>query len=186
MAKPLKDILSAITRDIDQAAVSADVNQAHWQHIYDNSELLQGFAPSRVRIVEVNLSLPLAFDRVTQTQVKDYGITTDQVYSILPVSLSKRQRMELAKKIHILLVQQEKHYFLNNDFRQNILGAIVKIIPDIDPEKDIDLNHIEKIKQEFIAQPNADREAMFIYKAKDLEKIDPGYIMKMNITLGVD
>ena len=186
MAASLNNILAAIVRDIDKAAVTADLNRAHWQRIYNDNGLLRDASPNRIRLVEVNLSIPLAFDAVSQSQIKDYGLTESQVFSTLPTKLSRDRRTQLAKKIHTELVQEKKHFLLNQNFVRNVTDGISKAIPGIDPQKDIDLDTLEKIRQDFIAQPNEDREASFIYEARNLEKVDPEHIMRVNVTLGVE
>ncbi len=185
MPLPLREILTAIIRDIDVAAVRADVNRSHWQRIYEENEILQEYSPSRIRIVEVNMSIPLALDNVSEARQRDYGITTKQIAKILPSRLSNVQRQNFAKAIHTQLTHKEQHFLLSKGLKQNISNVAIKIIPDFKPEE-LDLAQVDRFRQEYLSQPDKDQEAIFVFKASELEKLDSEHIIRIDLTLGID
>ena len=76
MPLPLKDIIAALVNDVSIASIRADVNRSHWQDIYDDNEIFREFSPSKVRISELNVSIPLAIEDVQREKMIDPAITS--------------------------------------------------------------------------------------------------------------
>ncbi|MDB9527725.1 hypothetical protein PN498_17150 [Oscillatoria sp. CS-180] len=186
MALPLKDILSALVRDIDRASVSADINRAHWQRVYDSSELLRDAVPSHVRVVEAKISLPVAFEAVVEGQVQDYGLTPRQISNILPSEIPKATRDRLARLLHSRLVQEKQNQLLNDDLPQQLRKLIEAVDPEIirGEEERIE-NEVIKLQRDFQSKPARNQETQCIYRAEELSKVNPQYIVRLDLTLEI-
>src|SRR5262245_55494499 len=63
-ARPLHEILSALTAEFVKAAAGRDLGEVHWRQVYREHAALSGFEPSRVRIVGATVALPVAIHQI--------------------------------------------------------------------------------------------------------------------------
>lgn len=185
-ALPLKEILSAVANDLGRASAAADVSRGHWQRIYEGSDLLRGLTPSRVRLVEVKLSMPLAFEGVAAAHAHDYGLTAAQIAEALPPALAVRERRELAARIHASLARERKHLLLNARLRADVEETALRVAPELRGQGGLAFEEIERIQEEFYERPLEAREARFVYKAAELKKVDPDHLIKVDVIIGLE
>jgi len=184
MPKPLREIIAAIMNDVDAAAVSADVSRQYWQSVYDSNEMLRGSNPSRLRIVEVKVSLPVAFVKVEDVRKRDRGIQPRELASVLPPRLNQLERNRIAGQLHIHLQKTDQNRWLND----KLVDVIAREAEDNFKVKrdELDTDRLKKLQQEFIATPDEDQATEFLYSASELEQVDPSHIVRMDFIIGVD
>ena len=184
MPLPLKDIISALVNDVSIASIRADVNRSHWQDIYDDNEIFREFSPSKVRISELNISIPLAIEEVQREKVIDPEINYRQLQQILPPRMPDRERKAFADALRDELLEKEIHLLT-----KNVGKKIVQIATTLEPgvkEQDLNLAYLRKLKREYLSRPNQESDTSFVYKASELEKINAEHIIRIEMSLLVD
>ena len=194
MATELKELLAAILRDFDRAAVVADANRAHLRQQYADSDLLAEETPSRIRISQAEISLPIAIEDVTSGGTRDYGLTSVQILELLPASLSRAQRARIAETARVRLMQREAHSILSPRLAENLREVLGEMTSDGTGEgtesrevaEGVDWDRLQRFQLDFLAQPDQDRTVRVKYKTADLEQVDPAILIRLNIRLEVD
>jgi len=184
MALPLKDILSALTNEITTASVRSDITRAHWQDVYDDNDMLNEFTPSRVRIRDLKITIPLAINEIPSAKVIMPSLTKKQLIHLLPLKISVEERSKYALNIRDILLDKKLH-LLSNNIEQTILKICSQILPHLKKE-DFNFSYLEKLQRQFSAQSNDEREATFIYSAKELEQISSEHLIKIELSIEID
>lgn len=186
MPLPLSTILGAIVSEFGRASTAADVYRGHVRRLYAQNALLADQEPSRIRIREATLSLPLALEEVTDGPVRDYGLTAAQIREMLPSTLAKAKRQDLAEKIHGELERGGKNRVLGADLKKDVAEAfkVVKAAERFDGELAIDA--IDRIRRDFAERPNEEKEARFLFRTAELETVDRERIIRLDIKLDID
>lgn len=68
----LKDYLGCLVKDINYARVIADVESANIAKMYSEHDLLKYFSIPRMKILDTELTIPIAIDELEQSAEKDY------------------------------------------------------------------------------------------------------------------
>ena len=184
--RPLREVLGALMHDFTRASVTMDVSQVHWRNVYRSHAALSEFTPSRVRVVSAKASIPVAFADLGQKTVEDSGITPDDIATILPPTLSQPDRVRFGKKIHARLAQESKHRYLNTRLARDLSDVVKQVLPHVDPAKDLDVERVAKLQKDFMDQLPQDQEARVLYRARDLKKLGPEQIIRLEVTLDVE
>jgi hypothetical protein len=184
MALPLKDILAAISDEINRAGVASDINRSHWQAIYDDHPLLQESSPSRVRISEAKVSIPLAVDDLGEEEQVKPELTTRQLMEILPDDVEPEKRYQQAQLIRAELLDDKRH-LLNRNIKNYVQKAALRANPELKPEQ-LKTQYLDHLKREYLALPQAQRNTRFQFRTSELEKIDPERIIRLELTINVD
>ncbi|WP_210395225.1 hypothetical protein [Motiliproteus sediminis] len=184
MSLPLKDLLAAIADEIHRAGVAADINRSHWQAIYDDHELLREFTPSRVRISEAKLSIPLALDDIDEPEVVKPALTARQLAGLLPEEFEPQERLAVAEGIKQQLGKEKRH-LLNRHIERYVAEAAARVKPDLKAEQ-LDTGQLERLQREYLTSPHAEQSARVQFRTSELEKIDPERIIRLELTLNID
>lgn len=187
MAKPLREILAAISNDIEAASVSAYITRQYWQSVYDSNELLRDTEVSHLRFTEIRVSLPVALADVEETSKQDRGLQPAQIATLLPDRLSRPQRERAANQIYERLQTESRGQ--NRWLNQDMIAAFEKIAtePDFKFKRDeLDIDLLKKYRRDFLEQPAEDRAAQFVYKASELEQVNPNHIVRIDFVIELD
>lgn len=186
MSLTLKEITATLLNELQSANVSADINREHLREIYENSPLLRESNPSRIKISEANLSVPLAIEHIGKVNLNDYGVLPRQVAVLLPERLGE-VRTKIADKVHKRLVEKKQNFFLRENFVQDIPEILKGEIKDL---SEAELRKItgdfQKIRQEFLSKPKSERATKFIYATRELEKIPRDMLIKLDLKIIVE
>ena len=186
MPLPLSAILGAIVNEFGRAATAADAYRGHLKRLYAQNALLAEQEPSRIRIREATLSLPLALEEVADAPVRDYGLTSAQIREMLPSTLAKARRQDLAERMHAELERGGKNSLLGPDLKKDGVEAFktVKAAERFDGELAVDA--IDKIRRDFAEHPNEGKEARFLFRTAELETVDRERIIRLEVKLDID
>jgi hypothetical protein len=184
MPLPSKDIISALTNEVSIASIRTDINRSHWQDIYDDNEILREYTPSRIRISELRVSIPLAIDEIPNEKIVRPNITQKQLMRLLPSRISVEERINYASYIREVLLDKNLH-LLSRNINEEIIKAISAVAPKIKAEN-LNIAYLDKLKRSYMSQPNEEREARFIYSAKELEKISSEHIIRIELSVNID
>lgn len=187
MTLPLNEILASILSEFQSANVASDVNRAHWQEIYQNSPLLREFTPSRVRIADATVCIPLAIENIDELRNNDYGILPRQIALMLPERLGEN-RTRIADAVFEALSKRNKQFFFNPHLSDDLLDIVkMKCKSDLD---DTELSEIQRqvrsLQQDVVARPHSARESNFQYRTSEISKISDDKLFKFEIKIIVD
>ena len=186
MPKALREILAAVTDDIEAAFVGADISRQYWQSVYDSHELLRDSSASRLRITEVKVSLPVALADIEEARRRDRGLQPAQIATLLPERLSQPQRESVASRIYERLQSEGRDQ--NRWLNDKLTGILEKLATEelqISREE-LDLDLLRKYRRDFLEHPAEDRAALFLYKASELEQVNPSHLVHMDFTIVID
>jgi hypothetical protein len=186
MPKPLRDILAAIANDIEAASVSADITRQYWQSVYDSNAVLRDSVASRLRIAEVKVSLPVAFADIEETSRQDRGLQPVQIAAVLPERFSRSQRERFAARIYERL--QTERPGQNRWLNEKLIEVFAKVATEaaqLDRDE-LDLDLLRKYRRDFLEHPAEDRAAQFLYRASELEQVNPNHIVRMDLVIELD
>lgn len=178
--------MNAMVNDFTRAAVGRDVSETFWRNVYKSNSVLSEFSPSRVRIVEAKISLPVAIEDIGESSAQDTGITPEQIASVLSPRLARQERSAIATEIHARLARSNKHLYLNKGLVKDTVRVASQVHPDLDTSTDIDTKKLASIQKDFASRPHKEQETRFLYKVADLEKVNPEHIVRLEFTLGID
>jgi hypothetical protein len=191
----LSEILAAIVNEFENAAVSADVSREHWRQVYESNSLLQEFAPSRLRISEVSVSLPLVITDINKARPKPIYITSKQILRILPGSLSLDMRKTVADATEHFINQEKRFSFANKRFLDTAMNFIRNRIMEFTERTSVLASELERTKNELkmlqrhytqkINIPN-EREARFAYRTEEIAQVEIERIVRLNFKLEID
>lgn len=191
----LSEILASIVSEFEKAAVSADVSREHWRQLYESNSLLQEFAPSRLRISEVSVSLPLVITDISKAKPKTIYITSKQILRILPGSLSLDMRRTIANEAEHFLNQEKRVSFANKRFLATAINFIKNRITEFTERTPMLTNELEQTENELkmlqrhyadkVNIPN-EREARFAYRTEEITQVDIERVVRLNFKLEID
>lgn len=187
MTLALHEILASLLNEFQSANYSSEVNRAHWQEIYQNSPLLNEFTPSRVRIADATVCMPLILENIEELQTDDYGITPRQIALALP-DRTGENRLQKATAVFDALVKRNKHNLLNPHLADDVLDMIkVQCKCDLSDTELADIQRkIQQIQQEFLTRPHASRVAQFTYRTGEVAQVQVDRLFKFEIRIIVD
>lgn len=192
---PLKEILASIVKEFEAAGVAADVSREHWRQVYESNALLKEFSPSRLRISEVSISLPLAFAQISKPKVTSATLTSMQLMRLLPSSIPMELREDLAQTTAGYINKTRRLTFANKNFTQTVASHLAGQIREhkIDglDEKAIlgDLQkNLGRLRDEFLNRTNvnSEREASFSYQTEELVKLPLEQLTRLEFKLNID
>lgn len=194
-ALPLKEILASLLKEFEAAGVAADVSREHWRQVYESSGLLKEFAPSRLRITEATVSLPLALTQITPPRHQTPMLTSTQLLRLLPGQLPLDLRGELAEAASHYIQKTRRMTFANRNLAPTVVRFLAerlggKQVPGFDPEagwKELALG-VEKLREEFLdrTSQNPEREALFAYQTEELLKMGSDRITRFDLKITID
>lgn len=191
----LREILASLMKEFETAGVSADVSREHWRQVYESNALLKEFSPSRIRITEASVSLPLAFTRVAKPKPQVPYLTGTQLLRLLPPSIPLDQRARLADDVAGFVTRSKRMSFVNKRLVRAVRDDLERRLrepgaaPAVDA-KELDAleDGLERLRAEFLSRVNAnpEREAHFAYQTEELAKLAPDRIVRFDIKLALD
>lgn len=139
----LNDYLGSIISSISNARVMADVQTIKVAEDYANHDLLKHFAVPRMRIADVELTIPVAIESAEESLAEPVDIIKNQTFnkvmydevtnnlgrSSLPRSVSQQVRSLLADNAHQLeaRLNQERKLAPIDDYSASLAKAITRI-----------------------------------------------------------
>lgn len=188
---PLKEIIASVVKEFETAGVTADVSREHWRQYYESSALLKDFAPSRIKIAEASISLPLAFAQIGKRKTHTPMLTSMQLLRLLPSDIPMEERTMLADDAVNYINKSRRMTFANKRFAQTVKNYVAERMPPVkNSAKALDemAVNLEKLRAEFLNQVNvnSEREALFAYQTEELLKLEPDRIVRFDIKLVVD
>jgi hypothetical protein len=184
MPKALREILAAITDDIEAASVGADISREYWQSVYDSHALLRDSSASRLRITEVKVSMPVALADIEEARRQDRGLQPAQIATLLPGRLSQPQRESVASRIYERLQSDDRGQ--NRWLNEKLVDVFAKLAVEEAQMSREDLDLLQKYRRDFLEHPAEDRAALFLYRASELEQVDPNHLVHMDFTIVLD
>ncbi len=180
----LGNIISAFAQELARASVAADVVRLRTKNAYESNSLLNQFEPSKIRLITAKVTLPVAFNEHTLANPIDPGLSKSQVNSMVSHEVPLALRNKITDKVISELGSRNK--FSNARLHDIMHGIVSKIeISGFDYEKHFDIDKAKVFKNEWGSNLAHEQEARFIYKAEDLEKLDPNNIVRFDITLDI-
>ena len=192
---PLKDIIASIIKEFESASVAADVSREHWRQYYESSALLKEFAPSRIKITEVSISIPLAFAQVGKPRTHTPKLTSMQLLRLIPSTVPMEERIVLAEDTVNYLNNSRRMTFANKRFAQTVVDFISKRMSTV-TNQDSDSTkavaemsaNLDKLRSEFLSHVNVntEREALFGYQTEELLKLEADRIVRFELKIALD
>ena len=68
MSLPLNQIIGSLVREFEKASLSADLNRELLREAYVDNPVLNDITPSRIRISEATICIPLAFIEIKKSK----------------------------------------------------------------------------------------------------------------------
>ena len=181
---PLKEIITSLLKEFEAANVAVEVSREHWRQIYESSPLLREFTPSRIRVTEADISIPVAIERIGNPRKKPAALTHLQLLRLLPASIPLEEREKAASEIGAHLAKRKKHTFKNAHLSRDVQNLLKRRFPTID--FNFVQNAVENLRQDFLKNPTTEFETGFVYQTAELEKIDPERIVRLNLKITID
>lgn len=186
MPLPLSAILEAITGEFARASMGSDAYRGHLARIYAKHPLLNGMEPSRVRVREAAVSIPLAFHAADPEKIEDYGLTPAQIREMLPPDLDGSARSMVAERIHAELERTRKNRLLNANLRRDLGRVFKAVMAEAGHQGELRDEGVERLRRDFAARPNKELSAEFAFTAEELAAVDPSRIFRIDIKMDVD
>ena len=194
-ALPLKEILAGILKEFEAAGVAADVSREHWRQVYESSALLREFAPSRLRVTEATVSLPLALAQITPPKPQTPTLTRMQILRVLPDTLPRELREQLADEGAHFVQKTRRITFANKRLASSVTGFLAdrvrkRDVPDFDHEgawAEVG-QKLEQLRQDFQSSvsQNPDREVLFSYQTEELVKLGAEKLTRFDLKIAID
>ncbi|MCE1203590.1 MAG: hypothetical protein LWW79_03180 [Holophagaceae bacterium] len=194
-ALPLKEILASLLKEFEAAGVAADVSREHWRQVYESNSLLKEFSPSRIRITEATVSLPLALAQISTPRAQTPMLTSMQLLRLLPATLPLDLRGELAEEAAHYIQKTKRMTFANRKLARTVVAYLAervrdRKIPDFEPEaawNDM-AGKLDKLREDFLnrTNQNPEREALFSYQTEELLKMGSDKITRFDLKIAID
>ncbi|MFN7957549.1 MAG: hypothetical protein U0P46_04385 [Holophagaceae bacterium] len=194
-ALPLKEILASLLKEFEAAGVSADVSREHWRQVYESNSLLKEFAPSRIRITEATVSLPLALAEISAPKAQTPMLTSMQLLRLLPQELPLELRGELAEEAAHFIQKTKRMTFANKGLARTVTAFVAQRVrerkpQDFDPEAAWSgfAGRVERLREDFLNRTNQNptREALFSYQTEELLKMGSDKITRFDLKIAID
>jgi hypothetical protein len=180
---PLSALLGALANEFARADTAAELYRAHTQNVYRQSELLADLEPSRIRIREATISLPLVLDELSELEVRDYGLTPEQCANLLPEQLGRAQRAALGRELHALLVRQGKNRLLSDTLEEDLRAAARELLERMRLPVEIDVAPIKDLRRAFLEQPREERELRFEFRTEKVANVERDRVVLLEVKL---
>jgi hypothetical protein len=181
----LKEIITSILKEFEIANFNIEVSREHMRQFYESNQILSEFSPSKIRVSEAEISLPLAIEKIgAPIKVAD-SLTSKQLFRLIPSQIPLEKREALAYETINKLSKSRKHFFSNAYLSENVAEQLKKSYPELIDVQSIK-SGINKLQSDFAQIPNKNRNTKFIFETNELEKISSDKIMKINFKIIVD
>ena len=183
---PLNKILSSILREFEKASLSVDISREYLREEYRNHPILNDTIPSRIRVAEASISMPLAFESIGKEVTVQQEISKRQILSIVLGEVDVFCDKEQFATTFLLELRKNKKALLAN---KNLIADIQKVgksllagfnLPEHSKKK------LEELQRSFASNPKKNQEARFIFQSEELEKIPHDRIFKMDFKIFSD
>jgi hypothetical protein len=183
MSLPLNKIISSIIKEFEKASLSVDLSREYLRESYQSHPILKDSIPSRIRVSEASISLPLAFEKIEKEKTLIQELSKKQIYNLLLIDKETiPNKDEIAAKI-LNTLKRNKQARLDN---KNLAGHITKagrmIIKDF-KLSDINFQNLEELQRSFATIPTKEQASRFIFQTDELEKIPSDRIFKMEFKI---
>lgn len=194
-ALPLKEILASLLKEFEAAGVAADVSREHWRQVYESNALLKEFAPSRLRITEATISLPLALSEITTPKHQTPMLTSQQLLRLLPGTLPMDLRERLALEAAHYIQKSKRMTFANKNLASTVVGFLAEQVRmhkvqnfDQKAEWPALQQRVEQLRTDFTNRnsQNPEREALFSYQTEELLKMGSDKITRFDLKIAID
>ena len=194
-ALPLKEILASLLKEFEAAGVAADVSREHWRQVYESNALLREFAPSRLRITEATISLPLALAEISAPRNHTPMVTSQQLLRLLPPSLPMELRERLAQEAAHYVQKTKRMTFANKKLATTVAAFLAdrvrkQKVQDFDHEGEWGAfqQKVEALRADFTnrTNQNPEREAFFSYQTEELLKMGSDKITRFDLKIAID
>ena len=183
MSLPLSALLGAVANEFARADTASELFRAHTQNLYRKSELLADLEPSRIRIREATISLPLVLDDLSQPEVRDYGLTPEQCISLLPEQFGRAQRAALGRELHALLERQGQNRLLSDTLEEDVRAAVRQLLERLSLSGEVDVAPIRDLRRAFLEQPREERELRFEFRTEKVANVERDRVVHLEIKL---
>ena len=192
---PLKDILASLLKEFEAAGVAADVSREHWRQVYESNALLKEFAPSRLRITEATISLPLALTEISAPRNHTPMLTSQQLLRLLPASLPMEMRQGLAQEAAHHIQKTKRMTFANKNLATTVVAFLAEQVRkqkvqnfDQKAEWPALQQRVEQLRADFLNRTNLnpEREALFSYQTEELLKMGSDKITRFDLKIAID
>jgi hypothetical protein len=181
---PLKEIIASLLKEFESANVAVEISREHWRQIYEDTPLLKEFAPSRIRVTEADISIPVAIERIGNPRKKTASLTHLQLLRLLPDDVSLQEREKAVSDTISQLAKRGKHTFKNKNLSRDVQNLLKPRLPTIDFNSMT--NALENLRNDFLKTPTTEFVTRFVYQTAELEKISPERIIRLNVKITVD
>jgi len=161
----LKDYLGSLVKDLNEARYMADVESARIALLYANDPILKHFSVPRMKILDTELTIPIAIDSLEHSTITEYDPIDNQklftsIYSVLKnttetdsfnSTMSKGLRTEIYREIDKLEkeIKDEKDTTTSIElFSNNVATIFINKIKNDTKEKKKFNKIINKISTE--------------------------------------
>lgn len=179
-AMRLSDLVGALSREFVAASASHHATLNHWKQVYEDSPVLSDFHPDGMKIVSATLSVPVALSQVSLTP-RPGSVSKAMIAGALSPQLPQARRLALASAIHSELSHGHTLSFGNPQLASSLAKAARKLVPELkDP---LDRKAITELQREYKAQPDNEAELAVLYRAQDLQQVNPDLTFRVNLEL---
>lgn len=185
MSLPLNEILTTILREFEKANLSIDISREYWHNIYQSNSILKELPPSRVRLMDATISLPLAFESISNTTKVEAEFSKTMLRDILINFSEIENREEIVDFVFEELDKDMNKKISGKNLITNIEKLLTKKIVDksILNRLNVDLKNIQR---KYGKISYIDKEAKFLFQTDELEKISLDRIVKFEFKIGID
>ena len=184
MGLPLNEILTSILREFEKANLSIDVSREYWRNIYKNNSFLKEYPPSKIRILEATISLPLAVESISVKTEIENEFTKSMLRHILAKYSEVEDREKVIDSVFEPLQRGLNYKLSNRNLTVNLRKQLLNNIEDSVLEKVI--QEIKHIQNESKKLSRIDSEMKFLFQTDEIEKISSDKIVKFDFKIGVD
>lgn len=185
-ALSLSKIISSLVREFEKASVAADLSREYMREDYDSHPLLKETVPSRIRVSEASISIPLAFDAVGAEKTTPQEISKRQIRNLI---LSDKDQIpdkdQIASDI-LMSLKKKKRARLDNRNLVNHISESAKILIKDFKISEANRKSLETLQIAFRSASAKERESKFVYQTNELEKIQTDRIFKIDFKLVMD
>jgi hypothetical protein len=181
----LAELVGGIMNDIQKASIDSDLTKLYWRLMLNNQEMLSHYDPSTVRIITAKVSLPVALKGYEDVTLPDPGLTKEQLAGSIKTRESAKDRDRIASVLLDGLNREGRNKLGDEHLIKSISEGIEHLAEDDRNQIAIDGSVIKNLRDKFIANPPRQRQARYICRAADLEKLRPENIIRFELTIDV-
>lgn len=186
MSLPLNKIIGSIVKEFEKSSLSNDISREYLYESYKSHPLLQDLVPSRIRVAEANISMPLAFDNIGKEKIEHQEISKSQILKLILADKEEiPNKNEIAENILLTLKKNKQASLDNKKLADHILSAVKVHVKDI-KLSEINKKNLEILQMAFLKKPTTDQEPKFTFRTEELEKMEPDRIFRMDFKIIID